>query len=110
MPRWDVGRAVFGCLGDKVSTFLAFTDAGSGFVFGYLVDQKPFNTQGLEPNSTAMQVAAEINDARAINFVFMFKILSVIYFFRCSKELNAIHAVWFMWDRLCGTISKFWDI
>ena len=63
MPRWEVGRAVFGCLGDKVSTFLAYTDAGSGFVFGYLVDQKPFNTQGLEPNSTAMQVAAAINDA-----------------------------------------------
>ena len=96
MPRWDVGRAVFGCLGDKVSTFLAFTDAGSGFVFGYLVDQKPFNTQGLEPNSTAMQVAAEINDARAINFVFMFKILSVIYFFRCSKELNALARPFFV--------------
>ena len=77
---------MFRCLGDKVSTFLAFTDAGSGFVFGYLVDQKPFNTFALEPNSTALEVAEAINNAKAINFVFMFKILSVIYFFRCEKS------------------------
>ena len=34
-----MGKATFGCLGEKVSTFLDYTDAGSGFVFGYLVDQ-----------------------------------------------------------------------
>ena len=80
---------MFSCLGDKASTFLAFTDAGSGFVFGYLVDQRPFNPQGLELNSTAMEVAAAINDARAINFVFMFKILSVIYFFRYQEMIES---------------------
>ncbi|KAF2362673.1 Concentrative nucleoside transporter metazoan/bacterial [Trinorchestia longiramus] len=34
--RWPIGRTVFECLGDKVSTFLAYTDAGSEFVFGNL--------------------------------------------------------------------------
>ena len=34
-----MGKATFGCLGRKVSTFLDYTDVGSGFVFGYLVDQ-----------------------------------------------------------------------
>lgn len=35
--RWPLGKAVFQCAGDKVSTFLAFTDKGSSFVFGSLV-------------------------------------------------------------------------
>lgn len=34
--RWPFGRSVFECLAAKVATFLAFTDAGSAFVFGYL--------------------------------------------------------------------------
>ena len=29
-------------------------------------------------------------------------------------KLGIVHAIWFKWDRLCGTISKFlafmWDI
>ena len=37
--RWPVGKAAFGCLGKKVSIFLDYTDVGSSFVFGYLVDQ-----------------------------------------------------------------------
>lgn len=36
--RWPVGKAVFQCAGDKVSAFLAFTDKGSTFVFGKLVE------------------------------------------------------------------------
>lgn len=35
--RWPFGRSVFECLAGKVATFLAFTDAGSSFVFGDLV-------------------------------------------------------------------------
>lgn len=35
--RWPVGQQVFSCLGDKVKAFLDVTDAGSTFVFGYLV-------------------------------------------------------------------------
>jgi len=77
--RWEVGKAVFGCLGRKVSTFLAYTDAGSGFVFGYLVDQQPFLTHAL--NGTAVAVAEQVNTSGALKFVFMFKVLSIIYFF-----------------------------
>nr|XP_053631826.1 solute carrier family 28 member 3-like [Cherax quadricarinatus] len=32
--RWSLGRAIFQCVADKVSAFLATTDAGSEFVFG----------------------------------------------------------------------------
>jgi len=77
--RWKVGKAVFGCLGDKVKTFLDYTDAGSGFVFGYLVDQKPYLPFLL--NGTGNAVAEEINATGSIKFVFMFKVLSIIYFF-----------------------------
>lgn len=35
--RWETGRQVFKCLGDKITTFLNFTNAGSGFVYGYQV-------------------------------------------------------------------------
>ena len=35
--RWDTGQSIFACLGDRVATFLKYTDAGSGFVYGYLV-------------------------------------------------------------------------
>ncbi|XP_066975382.1 uncharacterized transporter HI_0519-like [Macrobrachium rosenbergii] len=52
--RWDVGKGVFKCAGDRVSRFLAFTDDGSGFVFGDLITKQ---------------------------FVFAFKVLSVILFF-----------------------------
>jgi len=77
--RWEVGKAVFGCLGRKVSTFLAYTDAGSGFVFGYLVDQQPFLTHAI--NGTTKAVAEEVNASGSLKFVFMFKVLSIIYFF-----------------------------
>lgn len=51
--RWKVGRQVFQCLGDKMTTFLGFTENGSSFVYGFLIEEG----------------------------VFMFKILSVIFFF-----------------------------
>ena len=77
--RWSVGKNVFDCVGRKVKTFLDYTDAGSGFVFGYLVTQKPFNTFAL--NDTAKEVAESVNANNSIGFVFMFKVLSIIYFF-----------------------------
>ncbi|KAK4304462.1 hypothetical protein Pmani_023585 [Petrolisthes manimaculis] len=52
--RWPMGKAVFQCAGVKVSAFLAFTDAGSSFVFGKLVSEDE---------------------------LFAFKVLSVILFF-----------------------------
>ena len=51
--RWNVGRQVFQCLGDKITTFLAYTEDGSSFVYGRLI----------------------------ADGVFMFKVLSVIFFF-----------------------------
>ena len=32
--KWDLGYQFFSWLGDKVQTFLSFTDYGSEFVFG----------------------------------------------------------------------------
>ena len=29
---------------------------------------------------------------------------------RRMKTKTRLHPLWFMWDRLGGTISKFWDI
>lgn len=77
--RWSVGKNVFDCIGRKVKIFLDYTDAGSGFVFGYLVTQQPFYPGGL--NETAKAVTEQINDGKAVGFVFMFKVLSIIYFF-----------------------------
>ena len=48
-----MGRQVFQCLGDKMTTFLGFTENGSSFVYGFLIEEG----------------------------VFMFKVLSVIFFF-----------------------------
>ena len=33
---FQTGNAMIGCLGDKVETFLGYTDVGSQFVYGYL--------------------------------------------------------------------------
>ncbi|CAG0891607.1 unnamed protein product [Cyprideis torosa] len=62
--RWEVGKSIFKCIGDKVSTFLGYTDSGSGFVYGYLVDGSPLG-EGGSPFPT----------------IFAFKVLSVIFFF-----------------------------
>lgn len=32
--RWEFGRNIFKCMGDKISTFLNYTSVGSSFVFG----------------------------------------------------------------------------
>lgn len=32
--RWSLGRAALQCLGNKVDTFLKFTDVGSALVYG----------------------------------------------------------------------------
>eukprot|EP00095_Tigriopus_kingsejongensis_P008400 snap_masked-scaffold9_size846264-processed-gene-4.15 protein:Tk08400 transcript:snap_masked-scaffold9_size846264-processed-gene-4.15-mRNA-1 annotation:"hypothetical protein DAPPUDRAFT_312019" len=79
--RWDFGRDVVDCLGTKISTFLDFTDAGSSFVFGYLVHRQPFLTNFLSNDSLAYNVTMEVNQNKAISDVVVFKSLSVIYFF-----------------------------
>ena len=79
--RWSWGQAFFNCLGHKIDRFLAFTNEGSGFVFGYLVHQNLFNTQALDNQSLAFNVSQDINQAKAVPSVVVFSSLSVIYFF-----------------------------
>ena len=79
--RWSYGQAIFHCLGSKVDTFLGFTDAGSSFVFGFLVSREPFIPALLPNGSVAQNVATSINTAHAIPAVVVFKALSTVYFF-----------------------------
>ncbi|XP_066995126.1 solute carrier family 28 member 3 isoform X2 [Anabrus simplex] len=52
--RWSTGRQIFQCIGDKFTTFLSYTDAGTNFMYGnFLSDQG----------------------------IFAFKVLPVIFFF-----------------------------
>ena len=57
--RWEVGKQVFKCIGDKVNTFLSYTNEGSKFVFGFLVDNP-------DPNKYvfAFQVIMNIGNIR----------------------------------------------
>ncbi|XP_045133798.1 solute carrier family 28 member 3-like isoform X2 [Portunus trituberculatus] len=64
--RWPLGKSVFKCAGDKVSAFLAFTDAGSGFVFGKIVTQ---------------------------DHIFAFQVLSVILFFSFCIQILYYYGV-----------------
>ena len=70
-----------GYLFNQITSFLAFTDAGSGFVFGYLVNQQPFNAMTAPNGSVTRDVITDINNFKSTNGVFYFKVLSVIYFF-----------------------------
>lgn len=74
--RWPLGKAVFECAGDKVSGFLAFTDEGSGFVFGDLV--KPY------PDDP---------DPASHRAIFGFKVLSVILFFSFCIQILYYYGV-----------------
>ncbi|XP_059082327.1 solute carrier family 28 member 3-like [Tigriopus californicus] len=95
--RWEFGRDVVDCLGEKISQLLSFTDAGSGFVFGYLVNRQPFVTSALNNDSIAFNVTQEVNINKAIADVVVFKSLSVIYFFSfISNVLFYVGAIqWF---------------
>lgn len=53
--RWEVGRSIFSCIGDKVATFLNYSAEGAAFVYGDFIVRK--------------------------EAVFAFAVLSVIYFF-----------------------------
>ena len=82
---------VYVVLSLQVTSFLDFTDSGSSFVYGYLVNAIPFNLDiyGNKTTGAAYNVMKEINDGidvdgetlRPLNTVFVFKILSVIFFF-----------------------------
>ena len=79
--RWQFGKSVLDCVSKKVDKFLAFTDAGSGFVFGFLVTQQPFIPGRLAGNELAYNVTSAVNTSKAFTSVVVFKSLSVIYFF-----------------------------
>jgi pyrimidine nucleoside transport protein len=80
--RWPLGKAIVECLGQKVDRFLSFTNEGSGFVFGYLVNRQIFNVDVFPNNqSLAYNVTSEVNDYKAVPSVVVFSALSVIYFF-----------------------------
>ncbi len=81
LTRWDVGKASLDCIGQKVNRFLGFTDEGSKFLYGYLVDQTPFDVEQLANSSLAFNVTSEINAAKAVFPSVMFKSLSNLYFF-----------------------------
>ncbi|XP_058466062.1 sodium/nucleoside cotransporter 1 isoform X1 [Malaya genurostris] len=53
--KWDVGRSIFSCIGDKVATFLNYSADGAEFVYGEFIVRK--------------------------EMVFAFATLTVIYFF-----------------------------
>uniref|UniRef100_A0A182P5K3 Sodium/nucleoside cotransporter n=1 Tax=Anopheles epiroticus TaxID=199890 RepID=A0A182P5K3_9DIPT len=57
--RWEVGRSIFSCIGDKVATFLNYTRAGASFVYGMVL----------------------VGDGENEYAIFAFSVLSVIYFF-----------------------------
>ena len=75
----------------QVTSFLDFTDAGSGLVYGYLVNQQPFNLDIYKNDTSgvAFKVMEEINNGITVDgetqkplfTIFLFKILSVIFFF-----------------------------
>ena len=79
--RWKPGRLFFECIGSKVDIFLSFTDAGSSFIYGALITQKPFLPQRLPNDSIAFNVTLMVNQYQAVPVVVVFKALSVIYFF-----------------------------
>lgn len=80
----------------QISTFLGYTDEGSKFVFGSLVSQEAFWTFTLNKSSVAYEVATELNQSKAFAWVFMFKILSVIYFFSFFISM-LFYLGWMQW-------------
>ena len=104
--RWETGQAIFNCLGDKVAIFLGYTDYGSSFVFSYLVTQQPIVPEFINITNETYFTTEEVREiARALvtqdpegNFpfldTFMFKTLSVIYFFSfCVSMLFYVGAL-----------------
>jgi len=68
-------------LGDQVKELLDYTKAGSGFVYGSLVNQVPFNQNAVSNDTVAHEVMTQINSSKAFMDVFAFSILSVVIFF-----------------------------
>ena len=80
--RWDLGRNVVDVLGRKITSFLKYTDAGSGFVYGYLV--------------------SDDNKSRvALGFIFAFKV-----FDRYNSTQVKRLTYWHLLIRFCRWLSS----
>lgn len=90
--RWETGRNIFQCIGDKANTFLGFSDSGSSFVYGYLVTGKLENVTETYSNTT---MTIDIGYG-----LFAFKTLSLIYFF------SFVVAILFYWGALQWFVMK----
>jgi pyrimidine nucleoside transport protein len=91
--RWDVGKSTLGCIGQKVNSFLSFTDEGSQFLYGYLVNREPFIPRLLDKDGLAYNVTMEINAAHAVYPVIMFKAITVIYFFSFVVSMLSYYGI-----------------
>ncbi|XP_046388383.1 solute carrier family 28 member 3-like isoform X2 [Ischnura elegans] len=65
--RWDVGRSILQCIGDKVTVFLAYTNSGASMVYG--------------------------NDLIYHKAVFAFQVLSTIFFFSFCIQILYYYGV-----------------
>lgn len=80
--RTQFGRDLFNVFGDKITTFLNYTNHGSSFIFGYLVT-------GVFDNKISIPIYNEtLNETIVLQFslpiqagIFAFKMLPVILFF-----------------------------
>ena len=73
--RWPLGKSVVDCLGQKIDSFLGFTNQGSSFVYGYLVSQQIFNPDRFENSTLAYNITSEINMKKAVPSVVVFSAL-----------------------------------
>ncbi len=67
-----------------MTTFLGFTNAGSGMVYGYLVTGKPLNINSINETigpTGFKEIAEALNTGDHFTPPFMFQTLSIIYFF-----------------------------
>ncbi|CAG2178005.1 unnamed protein product, partial [Oppiella nova] len=86
--RWSFGKQVFECIGDKVTTFLDFTDSGSGFVFSYLVSGKlegAFDNVTVNGQSTTLHLPTQASVMPVVIFFSFF--VSILYFYGVMQIL-----------------------
>ena len=73
--RWSFGKQIFECIGDKISAFLDFTDSGSEFVFGYLVNGRLTGTlDNVTVNGETISLSLPIQAS-----IFAFKVRQLNY-------------------------------
>ncbi|XP_046655316.1 solute carrier family 28 member 3-like [Daphnia pulicaria] len=84
--RWKTGQQVFACLGDRVSIFLKYTDAGSGLVYGHLVTDQ--NDSGI-PLGTIFAF-------KALSVIFLFSFMVNILYYYGVMQLIVQKVGWFL--------------